>query len=58
MTSGSKQDKISKRLDLISSIEAIVKESIYYRTHSPNFKSEEKHVIFNIKDRKSKKKIL
>jgi hypothetical protein len=50
--------KLAKRIDIISSMDHILKESIYYRTHSQYFIEENKTVIANINHRNNKKTIL
>lgn len=50
-------DKISKRITIIESLDSLIKESIYYRTHSDNFNSE-KIAICSWHDSNKKTKIL
>lgn len=53
-----KHNKISKRIFLAAHMQDIIKESVYYRTHSPNFSVDEKYVIGNINKKESKKKLI
>lgn len=53
-----KNNKISKRIFLAAYLQDIIKESVYYRTHSTNFSSNEKYVIGNVNEKESKKKLI
>lgn len=61
MTSGesslSKESRIINRMFILSNLEDIIKESIYYRNHSGNF-VEEKVATLSIEHLESKAKIL
>lgn len=50
-------DKIAKRIMIIESLDSIIKESIYYRTHSENFTSD-KIIMCSLYDLDKKTKIL
>lgn len=61
MTNGlieDKESKIAKRIFIISNLEEIIKESIYYRTHSAALASDIRISIGSINNREIKKKIL
>ena len=51
------EERISKRIYLFSNIEDIIEESVYYRTHSDNFRYP-KISILNIKENDCKVKII
>lgn len=51
-------DKIAKRIDIINNLDFLLKESIYYRTHSTHFVEENKITIANINQKNNKKNIL
>jgi len=60
MTSGENsdvEDRILKRIFIVSKLEKIIEESVYYRTHSENF-SKQKIIIGTIKDTSNSIKIL
>lgn len=61
MTSGennlTKESRIINRMFILSNLEDIIKESVYYRTHSGNF-AEEKIATLSINYAESKAKIL
>lgn len=50
--------KIAKRIYIISNLEQIIKESIYYRTHAEDFNIANKINICSLEDKDTKKKIL
>jgi hypothetical protein len=50
--------KIAKRIHIISNLEQIIKESIYYRTHAEDFNLSSKISICSLEDKDTKKKIL
>lgn len=61
MTSGesnlSKESRIINRMFILSNLEDIIRESVYYRTHSGNF-TEEKVATLSINYAENKVKIL
>jgi hypothetical protein len=50
--------RISKRIYIISILEDIIRESVYYRNNSFNLKKENRIVIASISNKESKAKIL
>jgi len=58
MTDGQMNSRISKRIYIISILEDIIKESVYYRNNSFNLKKENRIVIASISNKESKAKIL
>lgn len=61
MTSGesnlAKESRIINRMFILSNLEDIIRESVYYRTHSGNF-TEEKIATLSINESENKAKIL
>jgi hypothetical protein len=51
-------NRIPKRIYIISRLEDIIKESVYYRNNSSNLKEENRIPIANISNKESKAKIL
>jgi len=52
-----KQSRIINRMFILSNLEDIIRESVYYRTHSDNF-SEEKIATLSINYLENRAKIL
>lgn len=53
-----KEDRIQKRYYILSSLEKIIEDSIYYRNNNKYMDESRKYVIANIKSEESKKKII
>lgn len=53
-----KEQRINNRYYLLSNIENIINDSIYYRNNSKFMNSESKFIIGSIQDKELKKKIL
>lgn len=58
MKSGDQNNNLSRRIEIISNLEYLLKESIYYRTHSTYFDPNQKFTIGSIHSKESKSKIL
>lgn len=52
------KESILKRMSIINNIDYILKESIYYRTHSSQLKSTKAFVICSLAKKDNKTKIL
>lgn len=51
-------NRIPKRIYIISKLDDIIKESVYYRNNSFNIKEENRIPIANVNSKESKAKIL
>lgn len=58
MKNGDQNSNLARRIDLISSLEYLLKESIYYRTHSNYFDDSQKIVVASINSKENKTQIL
>jgi len=58
MTNGLMNNRIPKRIYIISKLDDIIKESVYYRNNSFNIKEENRIPIANVNSKESKAKIL